>query len=155
MDLGKEPPSTHQPTSKEQDQAGMVIAPTTAQGTADLARQMLSPDEHEALAAMVVKNLDTPERQKAAAKSVLGTLTPPQQAEVAESLLGSPDPNTRQRLWYMVVGTMALAVFVFGSMAFTLIYQTKAAEAPLALATTALGGLVGLLATSPGARRSE
>jgi len=39
-------------------------------------------------------------------------------------------------------------------MAFVLIYQKKAAEAPLALATTALGGIVGLVATSPGSRGS-
>jgi hypothetical protein len=57
-------------------------------------------------------------------------------------------------LWYIVVGVMALAVFIFGSMAFVLLYQGKAAEAPLALATTALGGVVGLIATSPGSRRS-
>jgi hypothetical protein len=107
------------------------------------------------LAATVVQSLDTPEQRAAAAKSALGALSAPQQAAVAESLLGSPDATTRQRLWYVVVGTMALAVFVFGSMAFVLIYQRKAAEAPLALATTALGGLVGLIATSPGSRRSD
>ena len=172
--------------STDRGQAGMVMAPTTAQATADLAAQTLPADEHEALAAMVVRSLDTPERQKAAAervigalppaamqdlpgtvvrsldtpeqqnaaaKSALGALSTPQQAQVAESVLGSPDTKTRQRLWYMVVGTMALAVFFFGSLAFVLIYQKKAAEAPLALATTALGALVGLVATSPGATR--
>jgi hypothetical protein len=36
----------------------------------------------------------------------------------------------------------------FGTMAFALIYQ-KPAEAPRALAATALGGVVGLVATSP------
>jgi hypothetical protein len=50
---------------------------------------------------------------------------------------------------------MTAAIFVFGSMAFVLIYQGKAAEAPLALATTALGGVVGLVATSPGSGRSD
>jgi hypothetical protein len=44
---------------------------------------------------------------------------------------------------------------VFGAMAFLLIYQRKPAEAPLALATTALGGVVGLVATSPGSGRSD
>jgi hypothetical protein len=36
-------------------------------------------------------------------------------------------------------------VVTFGVLAFVLIYQRKSAEAPLALATTALGGIVGLL----------
>jgi len=52
----------------------------------------------------------------------------------------------------MVVGTMALAVFFFGTMAFVLMYQKKGAEAPLALATTALGAIIGLVATSPGSK---
>jgi hypothetical protein len=43
---------------------------------------------------------------------------------------------------------MVLAVFTFGSMAFVLIDQKKAAEAALALAATAPGLLVGLVATS-------
>jgi hypothetical protein len=167
---------------------GMVAAPTTAQGTADLAAQTLPPDEREALAATVVKSLDSPEQQQAAAEGVVGALpdeakqnlaatvvksldspeqqraaaesalsalAPRQQAQVVESVLGSPDTKTRQRLWYIVVGTMAAAVFFFGSMAFVLIYQRKAAEGPLALATTALGALVGLVATSPGSRRGD
>jgi hypothetical protein len=48
---------------------------------------------------------------------------------------------------------MVLAVFTFGSMAFVLIDQKKAAEAALALAATAPGLLVGLVATSPGSGR--
>lgn len=56
-------------------------------------------------------------------------------------------------LWYIVVSTLAAAVFVFGSMAFVPVYRKKAAEAPRALVTTALGGIVGLVATSPGRRR--
>jgi uncharacterized membrane protein YbhN (UPF0104 family) len=70
-------------------------------------------------------------------------------------VLGRPDQRTRQILWYIVAWTMAAAIFVFGAMAFVLIYQKKAAEAPLALATTALGGVVGLVATSPGSGRSD
>jgi hypothetical protein len=69
---------------------------------------------------------------------------------LAEGVLGVPDRRTQQILWYIVVWTMVAAIFVFGTMAFVLIYQKKAAEAPLALATTALGGVVGLIATSPG-----
>ena len=73
---------------------------------------------------------------------------------VAETVLGSPDRKTRQILWYLVVATLTAADFVFGSMAFVLVYQKKAAEAPLALATAALGAIVGLVATSPGSRGS-
>jgi hypothetical protein len=137
---------------------GLVVAPTTAQGTADPAAQTLPPTEQEALAATVVRGLDSPEQQKAAAgvvvgalpaaakqdlaaavvrsmdspeqqkaaaQSALGALSAPQQAQVAESVLGSPDAKTRQRLWYIVVGTMAVAVFFFGSMAFALIYPEE------------------------------
>jgi hypothetical protein len=104
------------------------------------------------LAATVVRSMDSPEQQKAAVVSALGALSAPQQQQVAEGLLGSPDTETRQRLWYIVVGTMAVAVFFFGFMAFVLMYQKKAAEAPLALATTALGAIVGLVATSPGSK---
>jgi len=39
-------------------------------------------------------------------------------------------------------------------MAFVLVYQKKAAEALLALATGALGAIVGLVATSPGSHSS-
>jgi hypothetical protein len=110
------------------------------------------PDEaKQGLAATVVQGLPA-EQQQAAAQGVLDTLSNDQRTQVAESVLGSPDRKTRQTLWYMIVTTLAAAVFVFGSMAFVLVYQKKAAEAPLALATTALGGIVGLIATSPGSR---
>lgn len=107
------------------------------------------------LAATVVKSMDSPQQQKAAVESALGELAPSQQAEVAAGILGRPDTTTRRRLWYMVVGTMVLAVFFFGTMAFVLMYKRVGAEAPLALATTALGALVGLVATSPGESRSS
>jgi hypothetical protein len=97
--------------------------------------------------------LDTPEQQRAAAEGVVGTLPAQQQQQLAEGVLGPLDDVTRRNLWYIVVWTMAAAIFVFGTMAFVLIYQKKPAEAPLALATTALGGVVGLVATSPGSRR--
>ena len=102
-----------------------------------------------------MQSLDTPEQKRAAAEGVVGALSTDQRQQLAESLLGRPDRKTRQNLWYIVIWTMAAAIFVFGSMAFVLIYQKKAAEAPLALATTALGGVVGLVATSPGSGRSD
>ena len=110
------------------------------------------PDEaKQGLAATVVQGL-APEQQQAAARGVLDALPSDQRTQLAETVLGSPDKRTREILWYMVVSTLAASVFVFGSMAFVLVYQKKAAEAPLALATTALGGIVGLVATSPGSR---
>ena len=115
----------------------------------------LPAEAKQDLAATVVRSLESPEERKAAAQSAFGVLSTTQQVQLAENVLGSPDAKTRRRLWYMVVATMIVALFFFGSMSFVLIYQRKAAEAPLALATTALGALVGLVATSPGTRRSD
>jgi hypothetical protein len=97
--------------------------------------------------------LDTVERdQQAEAAAAIGALPADVKQQVAQAALGSPDQRTRQLLWYMVVATLTAAVFVFGTMAFVLVYQKKAAEAPLGLATGALGAIVGLIATSPGSR---
>jgi hypothetical protein len=115
----------------------------------------MSSEAKQGLAASVVQGLDTPEQQKAAAEGVMSAVPMKQRQQVAQSLLGSPDKKTRQVLWYMVVSTLVVAIFVFGTMAFVLIYQKKPAEAPLALATTALGGVVGLIATSPGSGGSS
>jgi hypothetical protein len=115
----------------------------------------MTTEAKQDLAATVVQSLDTPEQQRAAAEGAVGALSTQQRQQLAENVLGRPDRETRQNLWYIVIWTMAAAIFVFGSMAFVLIYQKKAAEAPLALATTALGGVVGLVATSPGSGRSE
>ncbi|WP_320777730.1 hypothetical protein [Streptomyces sp. CRN 30] len=109
------------------------------------------PDVAEAL----VQGISAPDQRRAVAERVVGTLHPKQQQRLAESVLGRPDKATRQTLWFIVVWTMTVAVFVFGALAFVLIYRGRPAEAPLALATTALGGVVGLVATSPGSRSSE
>jgi hypothetical protein len=114
----------------------------------------LPTEAKQDLAATVVQSLDTPQQQRAAAEAVVGALPTEQRQQLAEGVLGIPDQRTQQNLWYIVIGVMGLAIFIFGSMAFVLLYQKKPAEAPLALATTALGGVVGLLATSPGSRRS-
>jgi hypothetical protein len=97
-----------------------------------------------------IDNLPASEQKATVKKSYLA-LSPQDQEDLASTGLGSPDAKTRQKIWYVVVGTMAAALFVFGTMAFVLILRGDAAEAPLALATAALGGLVGLVATSPGA----
>jgi hypothetical protein len=98
----------------------------------------------------------SPEQRQNVAEDIVATLPPGQQQQVAESVSGplsSPDAGTSNRLWIIVVSTLTLALFVFGTMAFVLVLRRETAEAPLALATTALGGIVGLVATTPGARR--
>jgi hypothetical protein len=127
---------------------------TAAEGVVHV---LSSAEVKQGLAAAVVQSLDTPDQQRVAAEGVVGALPAEQQQQMFEGLestLGRPDRRTRQHLWYIVVGTMVAAIFAFGTMAFVLMYQDKAAEAPLALATTALGGTVGLVATSPGSGRS-
>ncbi|GAA5149290.1 hypothetical protein GCM10023321_12920 [Pseudonocardia eucalypti] len=131
-----------------------LLGAESAASLADLAAQKLEPAQQQDLVATVVRNLDTPKQQKDAAVAAVNALATEQRAEVADGLLGTPDRKTRQTLWYIVVATLAAAIFIFGFMAFLLLYQGKAAEGPLALATTALGGVVGLVATSPGSGRS-
>ncbi|MER6085679.1 hypothetical protein [Streptomyces sp. NPDC001833] len=117
--------------------------------------QALSDEDKPDLATALMQGITDPEQQQAVVERVARTLQPKQQQRLAESLLGRPAKKTRQNLWYIVVATMAAAVFVFGVLAFVLIYQKKPAEAPLALATTALGGVVGLAATGPGSSPSN
>jgi hypothetical protein len=128
----------------EQKQA----APTAVIGS-------LPPDIQQAMPATLVQGLDTAEQKQAAATAVIGSLPPDIQQQLANTVLGYPDRKTRQVLWYLVVSALTAAVFVFGSMAFVLVYQKKPADASLALATTALGGIIGLVATSPGGRNSD
>ena len=51
------------------------------------------------------------------------------------------------------MGSLVAVIVIFGVLSFVLIYQGKHAEATLALATTALGGIVGLI--SPGPSKSS
>ncbi len=142
------------PDDAKQGLAASVVqglAPSQQQAAAQGVIDSLPDDAKQGLAASVVQGL-APSQQQAAAQGVMDALPNDKRTQVAENILGSPDKQTRKMLWYMVVSTLAAAVFVFGSMAFVLVYQKKAAEAPLALATTALGGIVGLVATSPGSR---
>ncbi|MER5449920.1 hypothetical protein ABT065_30505 [Streptomyces sp. NPDC002764] len=114
------------------------------------------PDEgKQDLATVLINGMNTDEQKRAAAGRAVDALKPDQRQELARSVLGQPNAKTAQTLWYIVVSTLAAAVFVFGVLAFVLIYQKKPAEAPLALATTALGGVVGLVATSPGGNGSH
>jgi len=147
------------PSEAKQDLAASVVrgldTPEQQAAAAEGVIGAMPSEAKQDLAASVVRGLDTPEQQKAAAEGVMSAMPVKQRQEVAQSLLGRPDKTTRQVLWYMVVSTLVLAIFVFGTMAFVLIYQKKPAEAPLALATTALGGVVGLVATSPGSGSSD
>lgn len=107
------------------------------------------------LAATAVDHLSPAQRQDVA-EGIVATLPPRQQQQVVEYVTGplsTPNAGTTNRLWIIVVSTLTLALFVFGTMAFVLVLRREPAEAPLALATTALGGIVGLVATTPGARR--
>jgi hypothetical protein len=144
--------------AEQQDLAAAVVqtldTPEQQKAAGEGVVAALPTEAKQDLAATVVQSLDTPEQQRAAAEGVIEALPAQQRQQLAESVLGSPDQRTRQILWYIVIWTMAAAIFVFGAMAFVLIYQKKPAEAPLALATTALGGVVGLIATSPGSGRS-
>lgn len=83
-----------------------------------------------------------------AATKALGSLPAAAQQRVVGGL-SAPDAETNRWLWKVVVGSLIAIVVIFGVLAFVLIYQKKSAEAPLALATTALGGIVGLLAPGP------
>jgi len=122
------------------------------QAAAAAAAAEVSNEATPGLVATVVQGLPT-EQKREAAQAAMSTLSHDQRGELAASILGEPDPRTQQRLWYMVVGTMGLSIFVFGFMSFLLINWGKASDAPLALATTALGGVVGLVASGPGRGR--
>lgn len=72
--------------------------------------------------------------------------------EIVANLLGRPDHVTSRVLWYLVVGSLVSSIFIFGVLAVLMIYSEKGGEIPLALATAALGGVLGLVSTSPGSR---
>jgi hypothetical protein len=127
---------------------GNLSTPGQQQQAAVAAMSALAPESTSAAVGEVVGNLSTPGQQQDAATAAVGALSPAGQQAVLTSLLGTPDPKTQRRLWYIVVSTIAAAIFVFGVLTFVLILLGKSAEAPLALATTALGGIVGLIATS-------
>lgn len=175
MELGRQPADTGRSGAPSEAQENVDLALRTLSPeertafAATVVQSLDTPDQQRAaaegvvgalpnqakqdLATTVVRSLDTLDQQRAAAESVVRSLPSAQREQVAQELgIGRPDQKTRQYLWMIVVCTMAAALFVFGSMAFVLIYQGKGAEAPLALATTALGALVGLIATSPGSQ---
>ena len=144
--------STPTQNGEPRSDAGGSDTPEQKQAAIQAVLGTLPSQTRQDIATTVVQGLDTPEQKQAAAQAVLSTLPADVKQQVTETVLGSPDQKTRQTLWYLVVWTLTAAVFVFGSMTFVLVYQKKAAEAPLALATAALGGIIGLIATSPGSR---
>jgi hypothetical protein len=70
------------------------------------------------LVASVVQQLDTSQQKQEAATAALGALSAADQEAVAANtgVLDHPDMITQRNLWYMVVATMAVAIFVFGIM---------------------------------------
>jgi hypothetical protein len=101
--------------------------------------------------ATMVGKLDSADQKRAAA-AALNTLPQDQQQQVASSILGTSSPKVQGALWLIVIMTISVAIFVFGVLSFVLVVSGKSAEGPLALATTALGGIVGLVASTPGRR---
>jgi hypothetical protein len=103
----------------------------------------------------VVQNLETAQQKQVAAAAV-NALPQADQEDVAATVLGRPDRKTQQILWYLVVAMMGGAIFVFGVLTFVLTLNGRSAEGVVALATTALGGVVGLVSTgSASARRAR
>ncbi|MER6126629.1 hypothetical protein ABT173_29240 [Streptomyces sp. NPDC001795] len=164
----EEPPATAERVTELvqalPDEAKPDLAAALVQGISTREQQQAAfgsvvdalPDEGKPdLAAVLINGMNTDEQKQAAAGRAVDALKPEQRQQLARTVLGQPDARTTQVLWYIVVSTLAAAVFAFGVLAFVLIYQKKSAEAPLALATTALGGVVGLVATSPGSNRSN
>jgi hypothetical protein len=114
----------------------------------------LPADSKQELVSSLVQSLGT-EQQKQAATAAISGLAQEDQEDVAASILGTPDRKTRQMLWYIVIATIGGAIFVFGILTFVLVLMGKNAEGVLALATTALGGVVGLVSTSPVSGRNS
>lgn len=104
------------------------------------------------LVGSVVGQLD-PATGRQAATAALNALSAQDRETAAAGVLGNPDPKTQRTLWLLVIGTMSGAVFLFGALTVVLLVLGKSADAPLALATTALGGIVGLVVTSPVGRQ--
>jgi hypothetical protein len=97
--------------------------PEQKQAAAQAVVGTLPAEVKQDMAATVVQGLDTPVQKQAAAQTVLGTLPADIQQQVASTVLGSASQHTRDNLWYLVVWTLTVAVFVFGSMTFVRIYQ--------------------------------
>jgi cytochrome bd-type quinol oxidase subunit 1 len=122
------------------------------QAAAVAAVEALPADSKQQLVTNVVQGLETAQ-QKQVATAAVNALPQTDQEEVAATILGTPDRKTQQILWYVVVAMMGGAIFVFGILTFVLTLSGKNAEGVVALATTALGGVVGLVSTSSGGTR--
>ena len=111
-----------------------------------------APDLEQAVGAGL-NRLPAPQLESAAS-AALGALSPDAQQRVTGGLT-TPDAATNRWLWKVVVVSLVAVVIVFGVLTFVLILKGKSAEAPLALATTALGGIVGLLSPGPATKGSN
>jgi thioredoxin-like negative regulator of GroEL len=162
--------------SPEQKKAAILdvataLPPEQQKATAQDIASALPSEAKQDLATTLGQSLRSPEQQKATAQDIASalpseakqdfattfvkSLNHPQQTQVLETVFGPLDNETGKKLLKVVIYTLTAVVFLFGAMAFMLLYQSKGAEAPLTLATTALGAIVGLIAISPGGRRSS
>jgi hypothetical protein len=112
------------PTQATPEQVGQVVQQLDndqQKHEAAVAAAATVPNEATAeFVGQVVQQLDNDQQKQKAATAALAAVSPTGQAEVAANagVLDLPDKMTQRRLWYMVVGTMAVAIFVFGVMAF-------------------------------------
>jgi hypothetical protein len=89
--------------------------------------------------------------QRAMVRGALGGMDETDR-QAAMSPFALPAPTNQASLttlWILILMLLGLAVFTFGTMTFVLVYQKKSAEGTLALATAALGAIVGLISPSP------
>lgn len=78
----------------------------------------------------------------------VGNLPVGKQREVRDAA-SSVLPPAPAGIWYMLLGGLLVLAAGFGFLAFELIHNGHPAEALIALATTAMGAVAGLLAPSP------
>lgn len=68
---------------------------------------------------------------------------------VQEQMLPNPSPRNVDRIWFLVIGVLAVAMVLFGILGYLQLKDGKDAAALFGLVGTALGGIAGLLAPSP------
>lgn len=125
-------------TDQKKDAAVAVVGKLPPEATPDVVGRM-------------VDNLGSADQVKVAT-AAMNALPTQRQQDLANSILGTPSRKVQAALWLIVVITISAAIFIFGTLSFILVLNGRGAEGPLALATTALGGIVGLIATTPGRR---
>lgn len=85
------------------------------------------------------------ETRKAAASNLLSSMPATETQGVLQEFL----PQAPKAIWFMLLGGLFILSLAFGVMSYMLIANNRNAEALIALSTTTLGGIVGILAPSP------